>query len=304
MPEDQVATRQQMRRGIGLTLLGSLLLGSSYVVIKLGLEDINPFLYSALVITIGAVVALAYTIARGTFKLSIFRRWEAWAAPLVTFVLLACQYVGLSLTTASTGALIIGANVLLVAPLSALLFHERIGRMRLVGLALGMVGLFTLTTRFDPDSLSSSQMAGDLLLLVATSCIALTYVLSKYALRHMTYDQWVLTLHLFTPVPLFLMYLLFGESTPIEASLVPLIFYVGALCTAVPTLMWVWGLRYIGMVTSSTIILSEATFAVFLSVLILNEPLDLFMILGAALTFVAIYLVIRGTPSSLGEKIA
>jgi drug/metabolite transporter (DMT)-like permease len=63
-------------------------------------------------------------------------------------------------------------------------------------------------------------------------------------------------------------------------------------------MLWVWGLRYIGMVTSSTIILSEATFAVILAVLILNEPINAFVILGAALTFVAIFLVIRGAPST------
>jgi drug/metabolite transporter (DMT)-like permease len=58
--------------------------------------------------------------------------------------------------------------------------------------------------------------------------------------------------------------------------------------------MWVWGLPYIGMIASSTIILSEAIFAVFLAVMILGEPLTWGMMLGAALVFIAIYLVVKG----------
>ena len=282
------------RKGLAVTFLSSLLLGSSYVVIKAGLTDLDPFLYSALAISIGALVVLAYTLIRGTFTWTIFRRWEAWAAPLVTFVLLACLYTGLELTTASTGALIIGANVLIVAPLSVLIFHDRLGKVRMVGLGLGMLGLVVLTTNLQFSSLSGGQILGDVLLLVATTCIALTYILSKFALRHMTFDQWVLTIHLFTPLPLFAMYLLFGDGSGVDPTMVPLIIYAGALCTAVPTLMWVWGLPYIGMVASSTVILSEAAFAVFLAVVILDEPLTWAMLLGAALMFVAIYLVVRG----------
>jgi drug/metabolite transporter (DMT)-like permease len=51
-------------------------------------------------------------------------------------------------------------------------------------------------------------------------------------------------------------------------------------------------------VASSTIILSEATFAVFLAVMILDEPLTWGMLLGAALVFLAIYLVVRGERAS------
>jgi len=282
--------------GILLTFIGSLLLGSSYVAIKLGVSNVDPLLFATLVVGVGAVFMLAYTLFKGTFRLSIFGRWEAWAAMAVTFVLVACQYVGLSMTNASTGALIIGTNVLLVAPLSALLFKERLGRLRILGLAFGMVGLFVLTTRLDLGSISSGQLVGDALVFAATICIALTYMLSGYALRHMSYDQFVLSIFLFTALPLLLLYLLFGGSADADLSLVPLILYVGVLCTAVPTILWVWGLRYIGMVTSSTIILSEATFAVILAVLILDEPVNLFVILGAGLTFFAIFMVIRGAP--------
>ncbi|MDD1756876.1 MAG: DMT family transporter [Methanomassiliicoccales archaeon] len=290
------------RKGLAVTFLASLLLGSQYVVIKVGLADLDPFLFSALAMSMGALVMIAFTLVRGTFTLRIFRTWEAWAAPLVSFVLVTCLYMGLDLTNASTGALLIGANVLIVAPLSVLIFHDRLGWMRSLGLAVGMLGLIVLTTNLDFSTLEGGQLLGDVLLLVATTCIALTYILSKFALRHMTFDQWVLTIHLFTPLPLFAMYFLFGSGSGADPSMVPMIVYAGVFCTALPTLMWVWGLPHIGMVASSTIILSESTFAVFLAVVLLDEPLTWEMLLGAALVFTAIYLVVRGASSAIAQK--
>jgi drug/metabolite transporter (DMT)-like permease len=48
------------------------------------------------------------------------------------------------------------------------------------------------------------------------------------------------------------------------------------------------------VVTSSTITLSESAFAVILSILFLSESVDVFVIVGAALVFIAIYMVVRG----------
>jgi DME family drug/metabolite transporter len=287
--------------GVGMTLLATFMLGSQYVAIKLGLGSIDPFLYGTLVVGIGGLIMLAYTVRRGTFRLGMFRDWVALAAPIITFGLLACLYVGLSMTTASSGALIIGANCIIVAPLSALLFKERLGKMRLAGLGLGLIGLFAVTTRFDLGSIEAGALLGDLLMLVASVCVALTYVLSRVALRRMTYDKLVLHLHLFVPVPLFACYLIAG-APPFPGSAAPFVLYVGLVCTAVPTMLWVKALGWISIVTSSTIILAESAFAVFLSVLILGEPLDAFVLAGAALIFIAIILVVRGQPADAVPK--
>ncbi len=280
--------------GVALTLLATLLFGSSYVVVKLGLSEIDPLLYSTIVFSIGAMLVLCYTLIRGTFKLAIFRHWEAWAAPLVTFALVSLQYTGLSYTTASTGALIIGANVLLVAPLAALIFHERLGKLRVLGLLVGVLGLFVLTTKLDVSSVSSDAWLGDLMLIGSSACIALTFILSRFALRHMGFDQWTLCIHLFTPVLLFAAWMLFGSQSTVTSDLLPLILYVGILCTALPTLLWMRALNWISVVTSSTITLSESTFAVILSIVFLSESVDIFVIVGAALVFIAIYMVVRG----------
>ena len=280
--------------GVALTLLATLLFGSSYVVVKLGVSEIDPLLFSTIVFSIGAVLISSYTIIRGTFKLEIFRHWEAWAAPLVTFALVTMQYIGLSYTTASTGALIIGANVLMVAPLAALIFHERLGRLRVIGLLVGVLGLFVLTTKLDVGAISSDTWLGDLLLVGTSAMIALTFILSRFAMRHMGFDQWTLCIHLLTPFMLFGAWLVLGTRSTVNCDILPIILYVGLLCTVLPTMLWMRALEWISVVTSSTITLSESTFAVILSIVFLHESIDVFVIVGAALVFSAIYMVVRG----------
>jgi drug/metabolite transporter (DMT)-like permease len=287
--------KRQEFNGVALTLLATLLFGSSYVVVKLGVSEIDPLLFSTIVFAIGAVLILCYTLIRGTFKLEIFRHWEAWAAPLVTFALVCMQYVGLSYTTASTGALIIGANVLLVAPMAAIIFHERLGRLRILGLLVGVLGLFVLTTKLDIGGLSADTWLGDMLLVGTSACIALTFILSRFALRHMGFDQWTLCIHLLTPLLLFGAWMVIGSRpSSVACDVLPLILYVGILCTALPTMLWMRALDWISVVTSSTITLSESTFAVILSVVFLSEKIDVFVIVGAALVFSAIYMVVKG----------
>ncbi len=290
------------RGGIAITLMAALMLGSGYVVIKSGLGGIDPFLFSAMTIGIGGIIALAYTIVRRTFTWRIFTYWEAWAGLAVTFALIASQYVGLGMTKASIGGLIVGGNVIVVALLSAFLFKEHLSRLKVFALVVGLVGLFIITTKLDIGGLTEEQLIGDMLLVVTSVCVALTIVLSKLALRRMSYDQFVLTLHLFTPIPLLAVYALFGQPTQVQATDLWYILYIGIVCTAVPTLMYVKGLEAISPVMSSAMTMTESTFAAVLGILVLNDQLDVFVVVGAAMVFIAIVLVTRRSGEPDGHR--
>ena len=296
-----VERRLSESAGVAITLLSALMLGSGYVVIKSGVNGIDPFLFSAMTVGVGGLIALAYTLYRGTFTWRIFAHWEAWAGLAITFTLLVSQYVGLGMTKASVGGLIIGGNVIVVALLSAFLFHEHLSRLRVFALAIGLIGLFVITTKFDMGGLTGEQLVGDLLLVVTAVCIALTIVLSKLSLKRMSYDQFVLSLHLFTPIPLLVVYFLFGQPTQFQAQDLSYVLYIGIVCTAVPTLMYVKALESISPVVSSAMTLTESTFAAVLGIIVLGEQLDVFVIVGAALVFTSIVLVTRRPSGTSGH---
>lgn len=291
------------RPALLLSLAASLLFGSQYVMIKDGIGGASPFLFGALTMGIGGTLALLLVLRKKRLDLSIFRHWEVWAGTASTTCLIAFQYVGLTLAPASVGGLIVGSNVIFVAPLSALIFKERIGRRRTIGVIIGLLGLFTITTNWDLSSLGSSQFTGYLLLLGASFSIASSYPLTKLAVRHMDNVEWVMSFHLLTVAPLAALMLITGGPGDLHSMSVPALLYVGLLCTSVPTILWATGLRSLSLTTSATVLLSESAFAVILGALVMNEPLGSLTLVGAALVFAAIFLAVKiNGPKNKEEK--
>ncbi len=281
------------RSALLMSLAASLLFGSQYVVIKDGLGGASPFLFGALTMGIGGTFALLLAFRRGGLDLNIFRRWEVWAGTASATCLIAFQYVGLTLAPASVGGLIVGGNVIFVAPLSALIFREVIGRRRAIGVMVGLFGLFTLTTQWDLSTLNSSEFFGYILLLGASLSIAASYPITKLAVRHMDNYEWVMSFHLLSAVALAALMLLTGGPGETSSMSLPSIIYVGLLCTSVPTILWAIGLGSLSLTTSATVLLSESAFAVLLGAVVRNEPLGPLTLLGAGLMFVAIFMVVR-----------
>ena len=269
------------------------MLGSSYVAAKVGVGKVDPFLFGAIAMGIGTLVILVFMAWRGSLKSSMFERWEFWTAPILNTGVVASQYIGLTMTSAAVAGLIVGSNVIFVAIFSRLAFKEKLGRNRTIGLAIGFLGLITLTTKWDLTSLNAGQLVGDLLILTSAVFIGLVVIMSRVALKHMEYDQWSLSLHMFLPLTLLLLALTVGNVANYNGDALPLMIYIGVMCSTVPTMLWVKALKHISVVTSATVLMLESTFAVVLSWLVLGEQIDQFVIIGALLTFAAIIFVAK-----------
>jgi len=275
------------------TLLSSLMLGTSYVAVKMTVGEVNPFLLGAATMAVGSAVLLAYMLRKGTLERAMLRRWEFWAGPLINTGVVAPSYVGLTMTTASAAGLIIGTNVVFVALFSRLLFGERLGNRRLLGLAVALLGLVTLTTRWDLSILDGSRMTGNLLVLLSAVCIGVSVVVSRIALRSLTADQWSLSLHLLLPPALLALYIVIPMEGGLSPANLPAALFIGVVCTTVPTVMWTSALRHISVVTSATILMVESAFSVFLSWIFLGEVIDAYVVTGALMIFAAILLMSR-----------
>ncbi|HIH76690.1 MAG TPA: DMT family transporter [Methanomassiliicoccales archaeon] len=275
------------------TLLSSLMLGTSYVAVKMTVGEVNPFLLGAATMAVGSAVLLAYMLWKGMLDPAMLRRWEFWAGPIINTGVVAPSYVGLTMTTASVAGLIIGTNVVFVALFSRLLFGERLGKRRLFGLAIALLGLITLTTRWDLSLLDGSRMTGNLLVLISAVCIGVSVVTSRIALRSLTPEQWSLSLHLMLPPALLALYFLVPMDGGLSTVNIPAALFIGIVCTTVPTVLWTSALKHISVVTSATILMVESAFAVFLSWIFLGEVIDVFVVTGAVMIFAAILLMAR-----------
>jgi drug/metabolite transporter (DMT)-like permease len=276
---------------IGITIISSLMLGSSYVAIKLGVGAYDPFYLSAAAMAVGVAACLVFMAWKGTLVRSMTKHRLFWLGSLLNTGVVGCQYIGLTLTTASSGGLIIGSNVLFVTIMSVVILHEGLKPKRMFGLALGFVGLITITTKWDLGTVSGNVFIGDLFMLFSAVCIAIIVILTPRALRGLTFDQWTLSLHMFLPFTLLFIGLFVVDQGSIGPNALAIFLFIGLVCTTVPTLMWTKALPKIGVVTSATVLMLESTFSVLLSVVVLNEALDAFVVTGAIMTFVAIFLV-------------
>ena len=276
-----------------MTIMSSAMLGSSYVAAKVGVGSVDPFLFGAIAMGVGTIVILVFMVWRGSLNISMFKHWEFWTAPVLNTGVVASQYIGLTMTTAAVAGLIVGSNVIFVAIFSRLAFGDRLGRNRTIGLIIGFLGLITLTTKWSLNALNGNQLVGDLLILVSAVFIGLVVIMSRVALKRMEYDQWSLSLHMFLPFTLLLLALTVGNVSNYNGDALPLMVYIGVMCSTVPTMLWVKALKHISVVTSATVLMLESTFAVVLSWLVLGEQIDQFVIVGALLTFVAIIFVAK-----------
>ena len=275
------------------TLLSSLMLGSSYVAVKMTVGDVNPFLLGAATMAIGSVVLLVYMAIRGKLNRTMLKRWEFWVGPIINTGVVAPSYVGLTMTTASAAGLIIGTNVVFVALFSRILFGERLGKRRLLGLGIALLGLITLTTRWNLSLLDGSQMTGNLLVLISSICIGVSVVTSRIALRELTAEQWSLSLHLLLPPALLALFFIVPMDGGLSSTNLPAALFIGIVCTTLPTVLWTSALKHISVVTSATILMVESAFAVFLSWIFLGELIDIYVITGAMMIFAAILLMAR-----------
>jgi len=197
------------------------------------------------------------------------------------------------MTTASAAGLIIGTNVVFVALFSRILFQEQLGRRRTLGLGIALLGLITLTTRWDLEVLDGSRMTGNLLVLLSAVCIGISVVTSRIALRSLSAEQWSLSLHLLLPPALLALYFIVPMDGGLSSADLPAALFIGVVCTTVPTVLWTSALRHISVVTSATILMVESAFAVFLSWILLGEVIDAYVVTGAMMIFAAILLMAR-----------
>lgn len=286
-------------RAAALATVGAgLLWGSSFSVIKIGLRSIDPYWFVFLRFAIASVLTLAYLSTTGRLReaLRLLRHPLILWLGVTNAVGFVFQFKGQTLTTAGSAALIINSCTIYVAIASRFVFRERFGPLKLLGVALGMVGVYLVTTGGRLTLTFGDALAGDLFVFVAALTWTAFILLDKKIVelldvdvRSLTGAMVVITALASLPVALVLGRGSFPPPGPGWWT-VP---YTAVLCTIFPFFLWTWGLKFISATTSSVIMLSEVVFALALAAVILSERLTPGGFVGSALIILAILLASR-----------
>lgn len=274
-----------------------LIWGSTWLFIKLGLEDLPPFTFAGIRFVI-AVAILATIIAIRRLSLPVTGR--DWLLLLVSGVLAFCvnygllfwgeQYIssGLAAVLQST----IPAFGLVIAHFY--LPGERMTPAKILGIILGVVGVAVVFSN-QLDVAGTKALAGCAALIVSSAAAAYSNVLVKAYGKHL--DPAVLAggQMFFGMIPLLVIGLTF-EGSPLRFRWTPMavfaLFYLAIVGSVVAFLLYYWLVQNMDVTNTMLIALVTPVIAVTLGVIVLDEELHWRTLLGALMIISGIGIIV------------
>lgn len=273
-----------------LLILVAAIWGSTFVVVKVAIEDIPPFTFNAIRFSI-AFLSLIIFYSRFRAKISTKGAIKSIIAGLFLFGGYSLQTMGLQYTGASKAAFITGLSVVLVAAINCFLRRQLPSLQLSLGILFAIIGLGFLTFSTSPQQgmlVENTDLFtlsfGDALVLVGAICFAIYIILVDLYTKNL--DTLFFTAGQIATVAL--ASLLVGYT----AEGLPIVFTADVinalLITAIPatTLAYFiqnWAQKYAPPSNTAIILALEPVFALAFAWFILYEPLTGQELLGAAL---------------------
>jgi len=284
---------ENRKKALFFTILAGFLWGSSFPVIKIGLEFIDAYMFGFLRLFLAFIIMFIVLLFTKNLDINLAKKKSIWYLGIVNGFGYLLQNVGMVYTTASKSSLFINLSAIWVAILSWLILKEKFGNKKLLGIVFAIIGVFLISTNLDFFSLTQGMIYGDALVLLSGFVWSFFIIYNKKIISDAKNTSQLMTWILFaTVLPLIPSIALSSNislNLPVEAWLATL--YLSVFGLVIPFYLWLKGLKYISPVTSTIILLTEVIVAIIISFLILGEVFTLISGIGALLILLAIVLV-------------
>jgi drug/metabolite transporter (DMT)-like permease len=280
------------RRGWVLFLTMSVIWGIPYLLIKVAVDEVSPVMLVFARCVVGAALLLPWTIAKGLLRPAL-RHWRA----LLLFTVLEMAgpwlliaYAEESLSSSLTGLLV--AGVPFVAALAGLLLgeEERLTPIRVLGMAIGVVGIGVL--------LGLDLEGAQLLPILAIGLVLIGYATGPLVVTRALPDASGVAASSIALFVTAVVYAPFAAPQLDEAASAPATAWLalaalGVVCTALALALFFSLIREVGPQRSLVITFVNPAVAVLLGVLLLDEPFTLGIALGLPLVLLGCVLATR-----------
>ena len=278
-------------------LLAVFVWGVSFPVLKGLMTVMSPL---TLMVARGLVSCLVLAIA--------LRRTGGWRAPtaedvpallaagLIGFTVTQMYYSwGLHLTTASHSGLIFTITPLFVSGMSQALGHVRLGRLDMLGLALGVMGAGLIIGWPASGAAGGASVLGDLLTVGAAITWGVWTILAAPILQRrgtLAGTFWITLTGTLGLVPFALPGLL-GQDWRLPWWAFVGVIYAGAAGGALGSLLWYAAVRRLGAARTAIYANMESFFAVLAAALLLGERVAVTSLVGGAAVVAGVLLTRR-----------
>ncbi len=203
-------------------------------------------------------------------------------------------FSGLAHIQANRASLIIACNPVFISLCAVFFFKDRLTSLKASGLGLSLAGAFIVITRGHVSEIFAAGIGkGELLIFGCVVSWVIYSILGKKAMHNLSpiasvcYSSISGTVLLFFPACYKGVFIHFQEYLWVDwASL----FYLGFFGTVLGFLWYYEGIKAIGPLKAGIFINFVPISAIVLSVLILNEPVNPSLIIGAVLVIAGVYL--------------
>ena len=200
---------------------------------------------------------------------------------------------GLSLTYPIHAALLLLITPIIIVFIAAWILKERLGFLKVTGLALGISGAMVLILAKNVAGKGDNVLLGDLFIIINAVFYTIYFVLVKPLMlkyNPIVILRWVFTIGLvlvlpfgwveFTQIP-------WQRYTVIDFTSMALVAVTG---TFLAYLFNLYGIKNLGASVAGFYIYTQPVFAVLIAMLVLHEQLELYKIIAALLIFCGVYL--------------
>ena len=200
---------------------------------------------------------------------------------------------GLSLTYPIHAALLLLITPILIVIIAAWILKERLGLLKITGLALGISGALVLVLAKDSSGNADHVLLGDLFIIINAISYTIYFIIVKPLM--LKYDaivilRWVFTIGLALVLPFGwteFIHTPWESYTAIDFTAISLIVITG---TFLAYLFNLYGIKILGASVAGFYIYTQPVFAALIAMLFLHEQLAMYKILAAVLIFGGVYL--------------
>lgn len=276
--------------------LTALFWGGTFIAGRAIAREVEPFSGSFLRFLIASVLLLILTV-RVEGRLPAIKRGQLLPLALLgatgIFAYNILFFLGMRSVEAGRAALIVATNPIVITIFAVIFLRERLSPSRLAGVFLSITGAGVVISRGNPLLFTTQAGLGELLIFgcvlswVAYSLIGRQVMRDLSPLAAVTYSSLLGTLALlpgalWEGLPASIPHYTLGQWSAL--------LYLAIFGTVIGFLWYYEGIKKIGPSRAAVFINLVPVSAVFLSWLILGEPLSLPLFLGAALVITGAYL--------------
>src|SRR5713101_9470136 len=285
-----------------LLITANALWACSYVAAKFVLHDISVNMMNALRMCIAALLLLPLLISRRK-ELKLTRRDLPQLAmlALLGFVInKILEFGGLSLTTASDVALLIGSETIFTAALSWLMLRERFKPLTGIALLLGFIGVYLIVERSLLPNIPTGggvlRILGDLLVLLALIFEAFYTVRGKALL--VKHPPLLITSAAIVGSVIFWLPVAGWEIAssgwrPLGLTAWLAVGWLALMSTVVGYLAWFQGLANVDGSAAASTLFVQPLLGTTLAIVLLHDQLTPMTVVGGILIVIGVYVISR-----------